>query len=138
VPENITAKEKKYHYYIRKYASSFQPSKEEREELISLSRRTPFDDQINTQASVYDISPLLVQEFLQNVDSALVDQIDANTPIKEIYRALEESIANALYHRSWDMREPVEIRILPDCIEIINQGGPDRSVNPTCDLKIKT
>ena len=43
-------------------------------------------------------------------------------------RALEESIANALYHRRWDVREPVEIRILPDCIEIINQGGPDRSV----------
>ena len=59
VPENITAKEKKYHYYIRKYASSVQPSKEEREELISLSRRTPFDDQINTQASVDDISPLV-------------------------------------------------------------------------------
>jgi len=41
---------------------------------------------------------------------------------------LEESIANALYHRSWEIREPVVIRILPDCIEIINQGGPDRSV----------
>jgi ATP-dependent DNA helicase RecG len=41
---------------------------------------------------------------------------------------LEESIANSLYHRSWDVREPVEIRILPNCIEIINQGGPDRSV----------
>ena len=33
-----------------------------------------------------------------------------------------------MYHRSWDIREPVEIRILPDCIEIIIQGGPDRSV----------
>lgn len=26
------------------------------------------------------------------------------------------------------LREPVEIRIFADCIEIINQGGPDRSV----------
>ena len=43
-------------------------------------------------------------------------------------RALEESIVNSMYHRAWDIREPVEIRILPDCIEIINQGGPDRSV----------
>ena len=224
VPEDVTIKkEKKYHYYIRRYASTVQADKDERDELISLTNKTPFDDRINTEARVEDISPLLVRNFLLNVDSELLDEIE-KSPIavykamdlvsgpdellypknialmmfnyhpekffpysrveivefpngmgdptffekpaitgpvpsqiqqallqlqsvvlkeriyKNIdrpesdrvwnypYRALEESIANALYHRSWEIREPVEIRILPDCIEIINQGGPDRSV----------
>ena len=223
-PEDVTnRKEKRYRYYIRRYASTVQADKDERDELISLTRQTPFDDRINTEASIEDISPLLVREFLQNVGSELLDVIE-KTPLEvykamdlvggpeellypknialmmfnhrpekffpysqvEIvefpngmgdptffekpaitgpvysqiqqallqlksvvlkeriykntdrpesdrvwnypYRALEESIANALYHRTWEVREPVEIRILPDCIEIINQGGPDRSV----------
>ena len=223
-PEDVTnKKEKKYRYYIRRYASTVQADKDERDELISLTRQTPFDDRINTEANIEDISPLLVREFLQNVNSELLNVIE-NTPLEvykamdlvggpvellypknialmmfnhrpekffpysrvEIvefpngmgdptfyekpaitgpvpsqirqallqlqsivlkeriyknidrpesdrvwnypYRALEESIANALYHRSWEIREPVEIRILPDCIEINNQGGPDRSV----------
>jgi len=224
VPEDVTIKkDKKYRYYIRRYASTVQADKDEREELISLTRKTPFDDRINTEASVDDISPLLVREFLLNVGSELLETVE-KSPIEvykamdlvsgpdellypknialmmfnhrpekffpysrvEIvefpngmgdptfyekpaitgpvysqiqqallqlqsvvlkeriyknidrpesdrvwnypYRALEESIANALYHRSWEIREPVVIRILPDCIEIINQGGPDRSV----------
>ncbi|MBL7967557.1 MAG: hypothetical protein JNK09_11195 [Prolixibacteraceae bacterium] len=225
VPEDVTIKkDKKYRYYIRRYASTVQADKDERDELISLTRQTPFDDRINTLASVEDISPLLVREYLQNVKSSLVDQIET-TPINVIYRAmdlvsgpdellypknvalmmfnyrpekffpysrieivefpnglgdpvfyekptitgpvylqiqkalgqlesivlkeriyklpdraeaqrvwnypfraLEESVVNALYHRNWEVREPVEIRILPDCIEIVNQGGPDRSV----------
>ena len=225
VPEDVTIKkDKKYRYYIRRYASTVQADKDERDELISLTRQTPFDDRINTQASVEDISPLLVREYLHNVKSSLVEQIET-TPINDIYRAmdlvsgpdellypknvalmmfnyrpekffpysrieivefpnglgdpvfyekpaitgpvyiqiqkalaqlesivlkeriyklpdraeaqrvwnypfraLEESIVNALYHRNWEVREPVEIRILPDCIEIVNQGGPDRSV----------
>jgi ATP-dependent DNA helicase RecG len=223
VPEDVTSKEKKYHYYIRRYSSTVQTNKDERDELISLTCQTPFDDKINTQASVEDISPLLVREYLQNVNSALVEQIETQS-IKEVYRAmdlvsgpdellypknialmmfnyhpekffpysrieivefpnglgdptffekpaitgpvyiqiqkalsqlesivlkerihklpdrpeaqriwnypfraLEEAIVNSLYHRSWEIREPVEIRILPDSIEIINQGGPDRS-----------
>lgn len=224
VPEDITAKEKKRQYYIRKYASTVQPSKDERDELIGLSNRTPFDDRVNTQAGIDDISPLLVREYLLNVNSTLVEQIETSPLIgiykamdlvsgpdellypknialmmfnyhpekffpysrieivefpkglgdptfyekpaitgpvyiqiqqalaqlrslvlkEQIYklpdraeaqrvwnyplRALEESIVNSMYHRSWEIREPVEIRILPDCIEIINQGGPDRSV----------
>ena len=224
VPDDVKAKDKRYRYYIRRYASTAQTNNEERDELISLTRQTPFDDRINTQASVEDISPLLVREYLQNVNSILVEQIETS-PLNDIYRAmdlvsgpdellypknialmmfnrrpdkffpysrieivefpnglgdplfyekpaitgpvymqieqallqlqsvvlkerifknkdrpesdrvwnypyraLEESVVNALYHRNWEIREPVEVRILPDCIEIINQGGPDRSI----------
>lgn len=42
--------------------------------------------------------------------------------------ALEEAIANAIYHRDYQVREPVEVRIYPDSICILNYGGPDRSI----------
>lgn len=47
------------------------------------------------------------------------------------YTALEEAVANALYHRDYQLREPVEIRIYPDSITILNYGGPDRSIKLT-------
>jgi ATP-dependent DNA helicase RecG len=73
---------------FKEYASTVQADKDERDELISLTRQTPFDDRINTQASVEDISPLLVREYLQNVNSSLAEQIET-TPIHEIYRAMD-------------------------------------------------
>lgn len=44
------------------------------------------------------------------------------------YEALEEVIANALYHRDYLTREPVEIRVYPDKLIKLNYGGPDRSI----------
>lgn len=42
--------------------------------------------------------------------------------------ALEEAIVNALYHRSWQEREPVEITVEEGEISILNFPGPDRSI----------
>lgn len=44
------------------------------------------------------------------------------------YEALEEIVANALYHRDYQTREPVEVRIYPECMVVLNYGGPDRSI----------
>ena len=44
------------------------------------------------------------------------------------YQALEEIIVNALYHRSYQEREPVEISIMPEQIEVISYSGADRSI----------
>lgn len=44
------------------------------------------------------------------------------------YQALEEAVVNALYHRDYQEREPVEITIEPDKISILSYSGPDRSV----------
>ena len=45
------------------------------------------------------------------------------------YGALEESVANAVYHRSYQEREPIEIRITPDEVTILSFPGPDRSID---------
>ena len=44
------------------------------------------------------------------------------------YQALEEAVTNALYHRDYQEREPVEITIEPAKITILSFSGPDRSV----------
>jgi ATP-dependent DNA helicase RecG len=44
------------------------------------------------------------------------------------YQAIEEAVVNAFYHRDYQLREPVEIRIYPNSIVILNHGGPDRSI----------
>jgi len=44
------------------------------------------------------------------------------------YIAIEEAVVNAVYHRGYDVREPVEIRIMHDELVVLSYPGPDRSV----------
>jgi len=37
-------------------------------------------------------------------------------------------VVNAVYHRSCEQREPVEVRMNPDGIEIVSDSGPDVSI----------
>ena len=45
------------------------------------------------------------------------------------YQAFEEAVVNALYHRDYQEREPVEITIEPTHIDILSYAGPDRSIS---------
>ena len=42
--------------------------------------------------------------------------------------AIEESLVNAIYHRSYEEREPVEVRITPQELTILSFPGADRSI----------
>lgn len=44
------------------------------------------------------------------------------------YEAVEESLANAVYHRGYDVREPIEVRVTPAEMTITSYPGPDPSV----------
>ena len=44
------------------------------------------------------------------------------------YRAIEEILSNAVYHRSYQINEPITVRITPSCIEITSFPGFDRSI----------
>lgn len=44
------------------------------------------------------------------------------------YDAIEEAVVNAVYHRGYDVREPVEVRIMRDELVVFSYPGPDRSV----------
>lgn len=210
--------------YIRKMASTIEPSQEELRELYNLSNNVPFDDRPNHGASIDDLSISLIKEFLRTIGSALYDEVDTapfvelcrrmdivagpdeyvrpknvgllffspdpskffpcaqidvvefpdglggeriiestftgpldhqlrsalqylqNTVLRELvvkkddrpeaerffnypFAALEEALSNAVYHKGYDVREPIEVRVLPDKIEILSYPGADRSIS---------
>ncbi len=42
--------------------------------------------------------------------------------------AIEEALGNAIYHRSYEEREPVEVRITPEELLVLSYPGEDRSI----------
>ena len=45
------------------------------------------------------------------------------------YEALEEALANAVYHKSYELANPIEVQIWPERIEILSFPGPIPPVN---------
>ena len=56
-------------------------------------------------------------------------QVEAIRFFNYPYQAIEEALVNAVYHRGYDVREPVEVRIMEDRIHIVSYPGPDRSIS---------
>lgn len=72
-------------------------------------------------------------QFIQN--SVIQEHVVKQSNVAEAerffnypYAAVEEALSNAVYHKGYDVREPIEVRILPDRIEIVSHPGPDRSI----------
>ncbi|MDO5970075.1 ATP-binding protein [Flavivirga aquimarina] len=42
--------------------------------------------------------------------------------------AIEEALSNAVYHRNYELQAPIEVRVLPNAIEIISYNGVDPSL----------
>lgn len=57
-----------------------------------------------------------------------VQKVDGVAPARRAYNypfgALEEIVCNAVYHKSWDDRNPVEINVYEDRITVFNIEGP--------------
>jgi ATP-dependent DNA helicase RecG len=101
VPEQVTAKEKKYGYYIRQYASSIKANKEQAQELISLANQVPFDDRSNLEATMEDISPVLLQDYLRVSGSRLAELV-GHRPMNEMlqHMALNDGPPERQYLRN--------------------------------------
>ena len=210
-------------YYIRKHNSTIKATGEDEQELLGLANKIPFDDRYCQSATLNNLEPHLIREFLTEVKSGLADdahnlsiqelgkrmnivggveealfpknvgllffnsnperffpatQIDVvyfpdgtggdiieekvfkgplgritqdalahikNRYIQETvlkhanqaqaerffnfpFPAVEEALVNAVYHRSYEEREPIEIRITADELTILSFPGPDRSI----------
>ena len=76
VPDEVTAKHKRYNYYIRYNSSSIIAKGEFEKELLELTNQIPFDDRANMQASLKDISRTLVRDFLIKTGSRLADRVE--------------------------------------------------------------
>lgn len=222
-PKSDFGEDKELRYYVRKNSSTVQASHLEERELMEISRRVPFDDRVNFEATLEDLEFSLIYDFLKKIKSGLLAEADkmpfsqlckrmnivhgadeslrplnigllffnqspqkffpqtqidivelpdgsggdllrekiVTGPIDKMvkdtlshlkhriieeviikndeneeaerifnvpYPALEEAIVNAVYHRDYQIREPIEVRILPDEITIASYPGPDRSI----------
>ena len=65
---------------------------------------------------------IITKKIVKSADKAEADWV-YNYP----YAAVEEALANAVYHRAYDIREPIEVRVEKEMIEIVSFPGPDRS-----------
>ncbi|EHF02116.1 RNA-binding domain-containing protein [uncultured Olsenella sp.] len=54
---------------------------------------------------------------------------EATTVFNYPYAAVEEVLSNAVYHRSYQIPEPIVVRVTPDAMEITSYPGFDRSVS---------
>ena len=58
----------------------------------------------------------------------LPDVAEAKKFFNYPYESIEEALANAVYHKEYNEREPIEVRAFPDRIEIVSHPGADRSI----------
>lgn len=77
-----------------------------------------------------------IRDALHYITTTVIEEIILKSPRRAEadrffnypYQAVEELLVNAVYHRSYQEREPIEVRILPDRITITSYPGPDRSI----------
>jgi ATP-dependent DNA helicase RecG len=97
--------------------------------------KTPGDDRLSEKIfqgpihqQIRDVMTYIKNTVIKEYIHKLPDRAEAVRFFNYPYVALEESIVNAMYHRSYEIREPVEIRIHPNRIEFLSYPGPDRSI----------
>lgn len=91
-------------------------------DIIEKTFKGPIQQQLR-DALQYIRNTVITEKVVKHPDRAEADRF-FNYP----FAAVEEALSNAVYHRAYDEREPIEVRIENDRIEIVSFPGPDRSV----------
>ena len=91
-------------------------------ELIEKTFHGPLHEQVR-DALRYLESDVIREKVVKHKDRAEATRI-FNYP----FPAIEEAVVNAVYHRSYEQREPVEVRVNPDGVEVVSYPGPDASI----------
>ena len=82
----------------------------------------PLDKQLRDALSY--IKNYVIAEYVTKVPN----QAEAVRIFNWPFRAVEEALSNAVYHRSYQIHEPITVTITPDRMEILSLPGPDRSI----------
>lgn len=69
-----------------------------------------------------------IKSMLKEVTIKVKDKAEAIKFWNYPYAAIEEILSNAVYHRSYQIREPIQVRITNESIEITSHPGFDRSI----------
>ena len=90
--------------------------------IVEQTFKGPIHQQLR-DALQYIRNTIITEKVVKHPERAEADRF-FNYP----FAALEEALSNAVYHRAYDEREPIEVRVESDRIEILSFPGPDRSV----------
>ena len=85
--------------------------------------RGPLHQQLR-EALLY-IKNSIIQEQIIKVDGVAEARRFFNIP----FAAVEEALSNAVYHKGYDVREPIEVRVESDRMIIVSHPGADRSIS---------
>ena len=66
----------------------------------------------------------LKNQIVEERVSKVSGQAEANRYYNFPYDALEEALANAVYHKSYELPNPIEVQVWPDRIEVLSFPGP--------------
>ncbi len=92
------------------------------DDIIENTFKGPIHQQLRDALQFIE-NTIITKKVVKYPDKAESDWI-YNYP----YAAIEEALTNAVYHRAYDVREPIEVRIEKEMIEIVSFPGSDRSV----------
>ena len=93
------------------------------DEIIEKTFKGPLHQQLR-DALQYIRNMIITEKVEKNPNMA-----EAKRYFNYPFAAIEEALSNAVYHKGYDIREPIEVRILPDKIEIVSHPGADRSIS---------
>lgn len=71
-------------------------------------------------------SQIIQEQVVKRADKAEADRY-FNFP----FEAIEESLSNAVYHKSYELGSPIEVQVWPDKIQILSHPEPMPPVNAT-------
>ena len=83
----------------------------------------PLDRQLRDALSY--IQNYIIKEKVTKVTGRAEAERIYNYP----YAAVEEALSNAVYHKSYQIGEPITVSVTPDRMEITSLPGPDRTIS---------
>lgn len=83
----------------------------------------PLDRQLRDALSY--IKNYIIKEKVTKIPGQAEAERIFNIP----YEAVEESLSNAVYHKSYQIGEPITVTVTPEKMEITSLPGPDRTIS---------
>lgn len=85
--------------------------------------RGPLDKQLRDALSY--IQNYILKEYVTKVP----DRAEAIRVFNWPYQAIEEALTNAVYHKSYQIHEPITVTVTPEKLTILSLPGPDWSIS---------
>lgn len=82
----------------------------------------PLDRQLKDALSY--IQNYMLKEYVTKIQG----QAEATRIYNLPYEAIEEALSNAIYHKSYQIHEPITVTVTPEKMEILSIPGPDSSI----------